>query len=68
MPRTSRTSPADKPPDPKGLELAKHKQKLRNHRDEIVNLKRSGKVKDLRIERLQMALDYLTKCAEADKT
>jgi hypothetical protein len=66
MPRASTAPEKPSRQDNKGLELAKHKLKLRNHREEIANLKRSGKVKDLRIARLQMAVDYLTRTAESE--
>jgi hypothetical protein len=63
-PRKPRAAPAK---DPRGLELAQTKRKAREHRKEIANLKRSGEVKDKHIARLQMAVEYLTKCAKADE-
>ena len=60
MPRTSSV------PDKRGLELTQHKLKIRTLKGENAELKRSGKIKDLRIARLQMAVDYLTKCAKSE--
>jgi hypothetical protein len=56
-----RTSPRRPPDQVRGQELAKHKKKLRDKREEIDRLKRSGKAKDEIITRLQMANDYLIK-------
>jgi hypothetical protein len=63
-PKTPGTTPAK---DPRGFELAQTKLKARKHREAIANLKRSGEVKDKHIARLQMAVDYLAKCAKADE-
>jgi hypothetical protein len=80
MPATTPTPTKSSSPDRKGLELAKHKLKLRAqkelYKEELGKLKRSGKAKDAEIAdrdaqivRLKMAVDYLTKCAaKGEKT
>jgi hypothetical protein len=57
MPRSS--SAKDKPPnqDARGIELAQHKKKLKNVREEVANLKRSVKTGDLNIELLKKAIE-----------
>jgi hypothetical protein len=56
-----------------GLELAKHKAKIRHQKEEIDKLKRSNKLKDLElaakadfITKLSNAYNYLNKTAKSE--
>jgi hypothetical protein len=51
----------------RGLELAKHKQKIRNQKAEIDKLKRALRAKDSLVGRLQKANNYLSRTAEPEK-
>jgi hypothetical protein len=51
----------------KGLELAKHKQKIRNQKEEIDKLKRALRAQNGLVSRLQNANNYLSRTAESEK-
>jgi hypothetical protein len=68
MPRTSRVpeKSSRRPPDQvRGLELAKHKLKIRNQKEEIDKLTRSIKAKSELVARLEGMVKYLTRTAES---
>jgi hypothetical protein len=69
MPRASRVreKPSRRPPDQvRGLELAKHKLKIRNQKEEIDKLKRALRTQGVELTNLKRANDYLLKTAEPE--
>jgi hypothetical protein len=51
----------------KGWELAKHKQKIRNQKEEIDKLKRALRAQNGLVGRLQNANNYLSQTVEPEK-
>jgi hypothetical protein len=57
-----------RPPDQvRGLELAKHKLKIRTQKEEIDKLTRSIKTQNVLIARLEGMVKYLTRTAKSEE-
>jgi septal ring factor EnvC (AmiA/AmiB activator) len=65
MPRTSTVPKESARRDKLGLELASHKAKIRNQKEEIDKLKRSIKSQNVLVARLEDMVAYLTRTAKS---
>jgi hypothetical protein len=66
MPRTA-TAPGKSSRANQGLELAQHKNKIRNQKEELDKLKRALKTQSVVVANLERANKYLLQTAEPKK-